>query len=294
MLKTDSNLSNQLTFSIIIPALNEEKFLPLLLQDFTEQTFKQFEIVVVDGKSQDQTVAKAESFNKSLKIKILTAAKKGVSHQRNLGIKQATGKWIIFMDADNRIKPYFLQGLNYQLEKSPEIDFFTCLMAVDTYPLKHRPIIKSLNLTIEILALFANGTSGVMGAMIGVKNSVCQKFKFNENVHYGEDFDFVQNISRQGYQFGCFKDPTYYTSLRRLEKDGLIQVTSAAIQGMVQKYVLKKEAIKLKKYPMTGGGYYQEKNLTWFRKLDKLFKQASKKQIEKIKELLEKQNIKLE
>ena len=63
---------------------------------------------------------------------------------------------------------------------------------------------------------------------------------------------------------------------------------------MVQKYVLKKEVVRVEKYPMIGGGYYQEESLTWFKRLDRLFKQASQKQIEKVKEFLEKQNIKLE
>jgi len=46
-------------FSIIIPALNEEKYLPHLLDDLTKQTFRDFEVILVDGNSSDATVAKA-------------------------------------------------------------------------------------------------------------------------------------------------------------------------------------------------------------------------------------------
>ncbi|MFH1244651.1 MAG: glycosyltransferase, partial [bacterium] len=49
-------------FSLIIPALNEAKYLPLLLDDLSKQTFLDFEVIVVDGNSDDQTVAKAKSF----------------------------------------------------------------------------------------------------------------------------------------------------------------------------------------------------------------------------------------
>ena len=53
-------------FSIIIPALNEEKYLPLLLSDLAKQTMRDFEVVVVDGKSEVKTVVTAKSFAKSL------------------------------------------------------------------------------------------------------------------------------------------------------------------------------------------------------------------------------------
>ena len=46
-------------FSIIIPALNEAKYLPHLLDDLSDQTFQDFEVIIVDGNSNDQTVAKA-------------------------------------------------------------------------------------------------------------------------------------------------------------------------------------------------------------------------------------------
>ena len=49
-------------FSIVIPCLNEEKYLPNLLRELTLQTFDKFEVIVVDAKSSDKTVTKAEKF----------------------------------------------------------------------------------------------------------------------------------------------------------------------------------------------------------------------------------------
>ena len=100
-------------FSIVIPTLNEEKYLPKLLQNLADQTFKDFEVIHVDGRSEDKTVQKAARFSKKLDIKTLISQKRHVSHQRNLGGKKAQGKWLVFMDADNFLKPYFLQGLKY-------------------------------------------------------------------------------------------------------------------------------------------------------------------------------------
>lgn len=58
-------------FSVIIPTLNEEKFLPNLLTSLSEQTEESFEVIVVDGKSKDKTVAVAESFKKKLPLRVI-------------------------------------------------------------------------------------------------------------------------------------------------------------------------------------------------------------------------------
>ena len=114
-----------LTFSIVIPTLNEEKYLPLLLRDLTEQTFTKFEVIVVDGNSDDQTIKEAQKFKNKLTLKTITVKKRQVGFQRNIGAKKTRAPWVIFMDADNRLPNYFLQGAKYQLDKHPEVDLFS-------------------------------------------------------------------------------------------------------------------------------------------------------------------------
>ena len=101
-------------FSIIIPTLNEEKYLPLLLKDLSNQTFQEFEVIVVDGKSEDQTVNKAQTFTKLVKRLTIITSVRNVSTQRNAGAKIAIGKQLLFNDADNRLPKLFLEGLYYQ------------------------------------------------------------------------------------------------------------------------------------------------------------------------------------
>ena len=57
-------------FSVIIPTLNEEHFLPKLLADLSLQTFKRFEVIVIDANSSDKTVSLAREYAKYLKLKI--------------------------------------------------------------------------------------------------------------------------------------------------------------------------------------------------------------------------------
>ena len=62
-------------FSVIIPTLNEERYLQKLLQDLTKQQDKNFEVVIVDGNSEDNTQGVAQDFEDKLVIKVIFSKK---------------------------------------------------------------------------------------------------------------------------------------------------------------------------------------------------------------------------
>lgn len=82
--------------SVIIPTLNEEKYLKHTLQDLARQTFRNFELIVKDGRSTDSTVEIAREFAD------IVVSEKDVSigDARNQGAKHASGKILAFLDAD--------------------------------------------------------------------------------------------------------------------------------------------------------------------------------------------------
>src|ERR1051325_4297835 len=105
-------------FSIVIPTLNEERYLPQLLLDLSRQTFRNFEVTVVDARSEDQTVSRARQFqNKFERLRIVESDKRNVSHQRNLGARTARADWLIFLDADNRLPRDFLHKIRILIEE---------------------------------------------------------------------------------------------------------------------------------------------------------------------------------
>jgi len=86
--------------SVIIPTLEEEKYLPALLKDLSSQNTRPGEIIIVDAGSKDGTLSVA----KSMGAKVITSKKKSAAHQRNLGAKSAKGDLLVFIDADIRIR----------------------------------------------------------------------------------------------------------------------------------------------------------------------------------------------
>jgi len=271
------------SFSIVIPSLDEEKYLPDLLEDLSNQDYQDFEVILVDGDSDDNTVKKAKEFSQKLNLSILISKKRNVGHQRNLGAKKAKSSWLIFMDADNRLPVTFLSELRKQLKKHKTVDAFSCWMKVDEYPIIHRPTVRFINFSFSLLG------SEAMGAMIGIKTEVFSKFEFAVDQIY-EDTDLIKRVIKSGYKFKYLQKPTYVYSLRRFEKEGTFRLASIAIEGRIR-VLLNKSVKDYEKYPMLGGSYYevvQSLNLIeQMEKVENYFKKATKKQVEKAKKIWE-------
>ena len=105
------------TVSVVIPAYNEATYIDRLLEDLTKQTYKDFEVIVVNSpKTTDETEKVASTFRDKMDLHILTAPKGGVSFQRNYGAKKAKCEHIIFFDADTLVEPVFLEKINLFFE----------------------------------------------------------------------------------------------------------------------------------------------------------------------------------
>lgn len=276
-------------FSVVIPCLNEQKFLPRLLRDLSKQTFTNFEVLVVDGHSDDKTVEKAESYTDRLNIKVFVVAERNVSFQRNAGGNHAVGDWIIFMDADNRLPPYFLEGVKYQLSKYPDVDLFSTRLEVDSTRHIDKLIENSINLDIELSTSVGNTKS--MGALIGVKRHILRKHKFDVRQKYMEDSMFVKQLCESGYEFKIFKDPKFVYSLRRIKKVGNMRMFQAMVKYQIR-YLMGgdfSQPFSAELYPMLGGSYYEKntpKGATWLTNIQHFIKTASQKQLEQARSIL--------
>jgi glycosyltransferase involved in cell wall biosynthesis len=249
---TQNRSSESPAISIVIPALNEEKFLPLLLQDLTQQTFKHFEVIVVDGKSADTTLQKARKFSSKIALKTFTINQRNVSHQRNHGAKYAQGKWIIFMDADNELDPDFLSELFPKLLKN-DPGVFTCLGNNEGRTGSDRFLTAFINLA-AVVASYISPTAG--GCFIGIKKEAFPHVSFNPEVKVGEDYCFVTSAIKAGFSFTLFKSPRYTFSLRRFHKDGKLKVLSTYVKAFPSMVTGGKFSFLNVEYPMDEGGKY--------------------------------------
>lgn len=104
-------------FSIIIPMYNTEKYIDKCLSSIFNQTFKDYEVIVVNDGSSDRSVEIAQTY----KCTIINQKNQGLSVSRNNGVKKAKGDYIIFIDSDDFIEKDLLKEINKSLKNDPDI-----------------------------------------------------------------------------------------------------------------------------------------------------------------------------
>lgn len=91
-------------FTIIIPVLNRQDFISRSIKSILNQSFKNYEILVVDNGSTDGTLEILKDFERINQIRLFTCESKGVSFARNVGINNAKGTIVHILDSDNYFK----------------------------------------------------------------------------------------------------------------------------------------------------------------------------------------------
>ncbi len=114
-------MERKIKFSVIIPVYNIEKYIKKCINSILEQSYKNFEIIVVDDGSTDESNLLINNINDN-RIRIIKKNNGGLSSARNEGIKYVTGDYIWFVDGDDYIEPDALNKLNIKiLEENPEV-----------------------------------------------------------------------------------------------------------------------------------------------------------------------------
>lgn len=110
-------------FSLIIPSYNVEKYIKKCLDSVLNQTYTNYEIIIINDGSTDNTSKILESYKSNKKIKIINQENKGLSSARNLGVSNAKGDYILFIDSDDFIEKELLEILNKTIRDEDLIRF---------------------------------------------------------------------------------------------------------------------------------------------------------------------------
>lgn len=111
--------------SVIIPLYNKERQIERTLRSLQLQTFRHFEVIIVDDGSTDKSVEKAKQAT-GLSIHIIRQRNAGVSAARNTGINHAKYDLIAFLDADDEWKPQYLETQYSLYQRYPDCSVYAC------------------------------------------------------------------------------------------------------------------------------------------------------------------------
>lgn len=118
-------------FSIVIPVYNKEKFVAKTIKSVLEQTFTDYEIIIVNDGSNDQSEAQILAL-KNNRIQYYSKINEGVALARNFGIEKATSDYICFLDADDFWYPNFLETMQRFTSELPEQKVFAAAIEIET------------------------------------------------------------------------------------------------------------------------------------------------------------------
>lgn len=230
--------------SSILPLHNGEKFISKALSSLLSQTLPVHEIILVDDDSKDKSLSIAKEFQSQSDVRfgiIENQSNKGSSYCRNIGIKESSGDYVLFLDQDDYLSPSFNEIVKNHLINNPrqEIDgLHTSYFIVDE---KNENPVEHSNEEIDAEEFLGHqfvrnrilSNSGTL-----VKKSILEETGlYDESLKFSQDWDLWLRIGKVGV-FSYLNVPL--TFIRRHSNN-----TSAKIEGF-----LKDEIKILKKYSL--------------------------------------------
>ena len=208
VLKKITDLKRPYKVSVIIPARNEEKNIPLLLQDLMKQTYSAYEIIGVDDCSVDNTAKIISSYGVSLlSIKDKPEDWTGKAWACEKGAESASGDLLLFLDADVRLQPLAISKLISTYVENQ------CVISVQPYH-KTEKKYEQFSLFFNLIQIAANGTSsffkfknpGLYGPVILIDRDTYQGIggHISAKSSIVDDLALGEKLTQKGFSFKLF------------------------------------------------------------------------------------------
>lgn len=243
--------------SIIIPCYNVASHLSKCVESIISQTYKNFELILVNDGSSDTTGKIADEYaEKDTRIKSFHQENSGASSAKNLAIDKATSDLVLFVDGDDYVKKEYIEHLlnNYQVGKWPicgvvnikkqaESESQNFKKLIELYPNKEIP--KRNFMDLIAYNVFSSPCARVYDLKIIGKHQI----RFNEKVRYQEDLLFNLNYAKHishvtlvdyfGYCYVQYeKSSTRRFQQNLIQSESLHRELAIYIQGPEDRYIL--------------------------------------------------------
>lgn len=217
------------SLTVIIPAKNEEHFLPILLTSLRKQSLQPIEIIVADAGSTDSTRVIAQSFG----AKVIQGGMPGVA--RNAGARVAQGEILFFLDADVWLPDeHFLKYAMHEFTER-HLDIATADVQLE----EGRKYDKMTHaLYNKYVRLLGDAHPHAPGFCIIVRKSLHERIAgFDESITFCEDHDYAARAAKKG-SFGFLDSVRIAVTVRRQERDGRLNMLLKYILAEVHLFLL--------------------------------------------------------
>jgi glycosyltransferase involved in cell wall biosynthesis len=194
--------------SIVIPCYNHAKYLPDALISILNQTYSNWECIILNDGSPDNTDEVAQEWVlKDIRFKYYKKENGGLSSARNYGIERALGQYILTLDADDKFESTFIEKAIDILYKNNAVGIVSCWgyrFKINKYYGLFKPQGKDLS-----DYLFCNAASA--GSVMFRKKCWCEVNGYDEQMKNGyEDWEFYLRVSQKGWKTIIMEEPLFY------------------------------------------------------------------------------------
>ena len=183
--------------SVVIPLYNKAQSFPYTLCSVLNQTYNDFEVVVVDDGSTDGSADCVKQYEDS-RIRLIRQENKGVSSARNTGIREAKGEYVCFLDADDAWAPDYLSTLVALISDYPDKGLY-CLGFKERYKTDEEEMICQRNTYRGVVENPWKTNYRIWTGSVSAKRARILKVGlFDERMNYGEDLDMWWRLILDG------------------------------------------------------------------------------------------------
>ena len=201
--------------SIVVPVYNVEKYLPECIESILVQTFVNFELLLIDDGTPDQSGIICDEYaKKDSRIRVFHKQNGGVSSARNLGLREAKGEWVVFVDSDDWVESNYISSM---FRYTCDFDFVLAGWHTFSHSNIQMSGVKFMDenyIGNEISKLFSKHQIYRFGGPISkmYKLSLIRQncYSFNEKINYAEDLLFMLQYIQSVSSIKLIGDQSYF------------------------------------------------------------------------------------
>ena len=209
--------------SIITPVYNAQKYIAQAINSVLSQTYKNWELIIINDGSSDNTEDIIKSFEDS-RIKLITQLNGGVSRARNRGLEVAKGEYITFLDADDILPIESIELRTQYLEKNRDIDLVDGVVSIrDEAMQKERRVYRPYYRGRLLKRLLRLDSRVFLGICYFFRASLVEDLRFRSDITHCEDIIFyIELASKHNIEYGFISDEIYW--YRKVEKSAMSDI----------------------------------------------------------------------
>lgn len=271
------------TITIIVPIFNAEKTLVKCLDSISSQTYTDYELILVDDGSTDNSLIICENYKENNKrTKVIHQDNGGVSSARNLGLKYADSDWITFVDPDDFAHPNYLKDLFGGVDDKCEMVIQGFNYVNNKGKVIGHKLFKSIKYDMSSQWRLFNDFHlyrvGVPFAKL-YKSSILEKadIKFDSNVSYGEDLLFMLKYMQNINYVTVLEKANYYYRYGNINSLSRIEHSSEKLFYLFRNTVIYCDINKMRWHYENDNGFICHNAIFLHRAFSALYKRQLRK-----------------